>query len=180
MTKLDIFNIALAEFGEPQVTDVDLEQQQDKSIKVLMQNYQIALDKASRESEWSWLEDIIELEEPIARNVGEFAYVYKLPEDVLQIISVEPEMTYRVIGTKIYCEEMADFAYAKLNSLLDESNNSIPPLFWYLVALQLALLSSASITNNNEKTIQAIELKYNQCLSKLRDNDRMYSERIYL
>ena len=180
MTKLDIFNIALAEFGEPQVTDVDLEQQQDKSIKVLMQNYQIALDKASRESEWSWLEDIIELEEPIARNVGEFAYVYKLPEDVLQIISVEPEMTYRVIGTKIYCEEIADFAYAKLNSLLNESNNSIPPLFWYLVALQLALLSSASITNNNEKTIQAIELKYNQCLSKLRDNDRMYSERIYL
>ena len=122
MTKLDIFNIALAEFGEPQVTDVDLEQQQDKSVKVLMQNYQIALDKASRESEWSWLEDIIELEEPIARNVGEFAYVYKLPEDVLQIISVEPEMTYRVIGTKIYCEEIADFAYAKLNSLLDESN----------------------------------------------------------
>lgn len=176
MDRIDVYNLALETLNiEPLASTTDLTSSSTEPIvKTLNTFFGTALRKASREHNWSFLTERIELEGDDNGAMGGYRHSYALPDDLFRLCGADGG-DYRRVGNMILTNGRPIIFAITLDK--DRRNNYyfgqeelVPDDFWELVAYELAILASTRLSSGDSKT-QIIASIYNDLLQTLISND---------
>ena len=140
MTTLDLYNITLSIFDK-EITQADLDSATpSKEVRLCNRYYPLAVLKAMREFDWSFLVvDIMSYTGDMTYNEDGYykgyIYQYDLPEDLLKLVWAGSEYPYEVLGDKLYCNEEPYHLWG-IKKTLPETG--VPEDFHELIAYTLA------------------------------------------
>ena len=184
MDKLSIYNRALGAFDIPplEVTDLDTNTSRPDMVGVLDLNIGPAIRKASREWNWSFLEQPLELGEDKGPKAG-YKHSYNLPFGTFKLTHVEG-LRYRRIGEHLLTDGKAE-AYGIMEVNIPKRNGSFfvpegtPDDFWDLVVFALASFIGPKLSPGDEM-IKVCDFKYRTILQGMIQDECINSSGEYL
>ncbi|MBN2858819.1 MAG: hypothetical protein JXK93_00985 [Sphaerochaetaceae bacterium] len=165
MTTLELYNIALSVLDK-EITQTQLDSTTPiKEVRLCNRYYPLAVLKAIREFDWSFL--IVRIEGLVGTFSEEgymgFSYEYTLPEDLFKVVWAFSEFPYEVVGGKLYCSEEDPVVYGIMKTLPE---TGVPEDFYELIAYTLAY-QIAPLLAPEGKLDQIALQKYTWALSGL-------------
>lgn len=182
MDRIDVYNLALETLNlQPLDDSTDLVNSSEPIVKTLNTFFGTALRKASREHNWSFLTERIELEGDDNGAMGGYRHCYQLPDSLFRLCGAEGN-DYKRVGDKLLTNGKPIIYAITLDK--DRRNNYyfgqedlIPDDFWELVAYELAILASQRLSSGDSKT-QIIATIYASLLQTLISNDVQNESRL--
>lgn len=175
MEKLEIFNIALELLNIEPLTDDYLTPEEGADTTVpdtLERFYGMALRKASRERDWTFLQEKLDLGNDLGPMAG-YAHSYSLPEGLYRLCWADGE--YSQIGDKL-ATNGSDEAYGIMDT---PPEAGVPEDFWELVAIYLAFIASSRLSSGDQKASTILTI-YSHLLSNLILTDARSSKSTYM
>lgn len=166
MTTLDLYNITLSIFDK-EITQTDLDSATPiKEVRLCNQYYPLAVVKALREFDWSFL--IVPVTFPVSEYNEEgfvkgFLYKHQLQEGLFKIVYFGSDFAYEVMGGYLYCNEGNPVVYGIMTAL---PSTGVPDDFHELIAYILAF-QIAPLLAPEGKLDQIALQKYTWALSGL-------------
>jgi len=138
MTTLDLYNITLSIFDK-EITQADLDSATPiKEVRLCNQYYPLAVVKALREFDWSFLIAPVvftESEYDADGFVKGYLYKHQLPEGLFKIVYFGSDFPYEAVGGYLYCNEETPVIYGIMATL---PSSGVPEDFHELIAYTLA------------------------------------------
>lgn len=174
MGKIELYNLVLSILNLAPITEEELEAGTDPIVVTLNGFYGTALRKASREHDWSFLTEEIELEGEDLGPKGGFGHSYALPANLFRLIEADGGR-YRTVGATLMTDGSPSILAMTLS---DEALANCPADFWDLVAYGMAIFASPRLASGDVK-LQTISALYNSILETLKENDVKDSLRLH-
>ena len=166
MKKIELYNKVLSILNLAPVTQEEVRLGSDPVVVTLNGFYGTALRKASREHDWSFLTEAIDLTGGDLGPKGGFEHSYELPDDLFRLIDADGGH-YRRVGTIL---ETNGGPSIHAMTLSPDALEACPDDFWDLVAYGMAIFASTRLTSGDTK-IQTVSALYNTILQSLIDDD---------
>lgn len=171
MKRIDVYNICLDVLNIEPITESDLSEKLDP-VPTLERSFGFAVLKASKEHDWTFLTEVVNLEEDLGSEGG-YRHSYRLPYGLLRVVHLPPNSV--VSGMKLLTDG-APQIYAivaeknKQGEFLFEQDESIPEDFWQLVAYQLAMFCAPRLCRDTN-VVSLIQYNYKSVLENMKESD---------
>jgi len=163
MTDLELYNITLSMFDK-EITTAELESETPtKEVRFCLKYHAIAIAKAMREFDWSFLTVKLDIDYTDDVPGFNFTYGYPLPSGLFKIVNTYTKYVYEVKGGRIYTDQEEADVYGIMVAIPE---SFVPMDFYELIAYALAY-QIAPILSSEETISSFILQKYTWALSGL-------------
>lgn len=163
-SEVQICNIALLKLGVDAITSLSDNTKPARACNLL---YPIARDDLLRSHLWNFAITRVALGQLTTTPVYGFSYMYQLPADDLRILSVDPDLPYKIEGKKLLSNSDA----VSVKYIKQETDPTVyDSIFVDLLALRLALDLSAHLVGD-PNVVNLLYKLYTQKAAEARRSD---------